>query len=398
MAHILIYNINEPYVHQGGMERVTDTLIRQLLRLGHKVSLLCRYRNRAKALYDSPCPLYFLPGKETDAVFYNDLLEQLQPDIIIDQEEGGIIGPHGIFRRSGEVHRRRTSYIAVLHSSAVSAIRHYKHTKHRKIPNAFLSGLYHGVWLTLLRYRARLLKRRDYSQLLREYDCIVTLSEAAIGEFATLCPTEGRLHAIPNCSLYPRLNSVPTKHHRLLYVGRMDNTSKRVDRLLRIWARLQHRFPKWELILLGNGADLEVNQQLAAELQLERCRFHGCCEPTEFYRSADFICLTSNFEGFGMALLEGMQHGCIPVAFDSYPAVRDLIQPGINGLLVAPFQEDSYAQQLAELMQDSNRRRHMQQKALEHTLRFSPENIAAQWDKLINQLTTEKRHDSTSHH
>jgi len=42
MATILIYNINEPYIHQGGMERVTDSLIRMLQQLGHRVSVLCR--------------------------------------------------------------------------------------------------------------------------------------------------------------------------------------------------------------------------------------------------------------------------------------------------------------------------------------------------------------------
>lgn len=388
MAHILIYNINEPYIHQGGMERVTDTLIRLLQRLGHRVSLLCRYRNRQMADYQCPCQLYFLPDTKTAAAFFEQLLDRLNPNIVIDQEEGGIIGPHGFFRNRNQLKYRDIRYIAVLHSSAVSALRHYRHTKHKSLPNAFLSYLYHGPFLSLLKYRAERLKRRDYSLLLQNYDWIVTLSTSGISEFATFCPPQGKLCAIPNCSLYPTLAELPMKHRQILYVGRMDNSSKRVDRLLRIWARLESDFRDWELILLGNGVDLTSNRKLASALGLKRCRFLGCCDPSDFYRRADFICLTSNFEGFGMVLLEGMQHGCIPVAFDSYPAVRELIEADVNGLLIPPFREELYAQQMAGLMQDDTKRRHMQRQALLHTQRFSPERISAMWQALVSRAAT----------
>ena len=88
MATILIYNINEPYIHQGGMERVTDSLIRMLQQLGHRVSVLCRYHNRMNAPYQCPCDIHYLPTNESSSSYYEQLLDTVRPDIVIDQEEG----------------------------------------------------------------------------------------------------------------------------------------------------------------------------------------------------------------------------------------------------------------------------------------------------------------------
>ena len=37
------------------------------------------------------------------------------------------------------------------------------------------------------------------------------------------------------------------------------------------------------------------------------------------YPAGDTMCLTSNFEGLPMSLMEGQQYGVIPVSFDSMP-------------------------------------------------------------------------------
>lgn len=389
MSNILIYSVNEPYIHQGGMERVTDSLIRLLLQRGHRVSVLCRYHNRMNADYACPCTLFYLPPNSDPGAYYEQLLEQLQPDIIIDQEEGGIMGAHGFFPSRARLKHRGAFYIAVLHSSALSALRNYKHLRNKSIPNALLSTLYHGPILTLMQQRATLLKRRDYRQLTMNYDRIVTLSESAIGDFRELCPIGGHITAIANCTHYRPPMTIPPKKKHLLFVGRMDNLSKGVDRLIRIMARLEEDFPDWELHLLGDGFDLPANRELADSLGLQNCRFHGCCDPEPFYRDASCICLTSSFEGFGMVLLEGMQYGCIPIAFDSYPAVHDLIEHHKNGLLVPAFDEKAYAQSLSALMRNAKLRQELGEAARKKSLEFSPEIIGQQWQQLISNLLTE---------
>ena len=35
--------------------------------------------------------------------------------------------------------------------------------------------------------------------------------------------------------------------------------------------------------------------------------------PTEYYKKAVCSCMTSNYEGFSMVLIEAMQYGCVPL-------------------------------------------------------------------------------------
>ena len=46
MSNIVIYLPNEPLGKQGGMERATHRLAAMLAGEGHRVTLLCRNKNR----------------------------------------------------------------------------------------------------------------------------------------------------------------------------------------------------------------------------------------------------------------------------------------------------------------------------------------------------------------
>ena len=46
------------------------------------------------------------------------------------------------------------------------------------------------------------------------------------------------------------------------------------------------------------------------------------------------MCLTSNFEGLPMSLMEGQQYGVIPVSFDSYAGIREITCAGACGIMV----------------------------------------------------------------
>ena len=48
----------------------------------------------------------------------------------------------------------------------------------------------------------------------------------------------------------------------------------------------------------------------------------------EVLETATILIMTSSFEGWGLVLTEAMASGCIPMAFDSYLSVRDIIEDG----------------------------------------------------------------------
>ncbi len=54
------------------------------------------------------------------------------------------------------------------------------------------------------------------------------------------------------------LEIIPHKEPILLFVGRLDNRSKKLFTLIDIWYRLCKLYPQWKLIIVGDGPDKDV--------------------------------------------------------------------------------------------------------------------------------------------
>lgn len=88
-----------------------------------------------------------------------------------------------------------------------------------------------------------------------------------------------------------------------------------------------------------------------------------------------------------MVLCESAAFGCVPVAFDSFAAVHDIISDGENGALVPAFDLDKYAGTLARLMSDASERERLAKNALKIPEKFAPEKIAESWESLFGEVT-----------
>jgi glycosyltransferase involved in cell wall biosynthesis len=122
---------------------------------------------------------------------------------------------------------------------------------------------------------------------------------------------------------------------RLLYVGRIEQTQKRVLDMPLILDGLVARGVRAQLTIVGDGPLRATLETRAAEhIAAGRLRLLGTLpnsQVDEQYRNADVFLLTSAFEGLPVSLLEGMAHGCVPVVTRVESGVQEVIQPGING-------------------------------------------------------------------
>ena len=125
--------------------------------------------------------------------------------------------------------------------------------------------------------------------------------------------------------------------------------------------------------MVGEGPDQEKLKRYVEERNIENVYFEGRQQNVlSYYQKASFICLTSNTEGFGMTLIEGMSQGCIPFSFNNFAAANDIIIDGENGCLIKPFNIKEYANKLKNLMNDSEKRiDEMEQPDYEFPRRFS---------------------------
>ena len=322
--------------------------------------------------------------------FLRDSLTVEQVDLLIVQ--GCTNFPFGDLY--GQV---RTRLIFCLHSIPLWEVDDWKVRKS--------SQIYNPTWrrrLEFILFRKPVYRLTDKlkRRFLRRYADI----HAHTDRFVTLCPEYGRqlshelqkyghatfperLAAIANPLLPPQEPTHCPKEKIVLYVGRFSYCDKRIDRLLKIWHRIEHALPDWRLILVGDGPERENLHALARRLRLGRVEFAGYqSDVAPYYRRATFVCLTSVFEGFGMCFAEGQQYGAIPVSFDSYAAIREITRNGEAGILVPPFSKRQYARRLMEAMLDEEAQTRMREQCYRQAASYDLERIGAEWLRLFKHM------------
>jgi glycosyltransferase involved in cell wall biosynthesis len=143
----------------------------------------------------------------------------------------------------------------------------------------------------------------------------------------------------------------------ILFTGRLV-PHKGVDQILRALARLPQDVA---LVVVGRGPKLDSLMASARRLNVEErvrfCPAVGDDELPGFFRAADLFVFPSQnrLEGFGLAVAEAMASG-IPVVVADMPGVREVIEPGVQGLLTDPMLLGELAARIEELLDDPARR------------------------------------------
>lgn len=181
------------------------------------------------------------------------------------------------------------------------------------------------------------------------------------------------------------------KEKEMLYVGRLDAVQKKVERIICTWNLLERDHPDWRLTIVGDGPDRQHLEEMVTNMGLKRVTFEGFRSPIAYYKRASLLILTSDFEGFPLVLPESMSLGVVPVVYDSYAAVKDVIKDGKNGLIL-PFHKNGFdereaAEKITALMNDPGRLNAMAFAAIEQSKKFSLDRIYEEWMEKLKQLS-----------
>lgn len=181
------------------------------------------------------------------------------------------------------------------------------------------------------------------------------------------------------------------KEKEIIYVGRIDYNQKRVYRIIDTWNLLEQKFPDWKLTIVGDGPERTNIEKQVKEKNLKRVSFEGFQNPKSYYERASILLLTSEYEGFGLVLVEAMCFGVIPVAYGSYSAVYDIIENNKDGIICdyrkEGFPTQTMADKLSKIMSDNNIRNNMALNAIEKSKKYSIDNIYKSWEGIFNSLT-----------
>lgn len=199
---------------------------------------------------------------------------------------------------------------------------------------------------------------------------------------------ESKIHVIENSERIVE-NVTYEKEKIIMYCGRLFNNTKRLDRLMRIWGKVQHKLADYRLLIVGDGEYAETMRKQIKKEKLQRVEMLGWQPNVEqFFRKASIVCLTSQTEGWGLCLTEAQAHGCIPVAFGCSDGVKEILAPsGTNGFIVTPFDEDEYADTLVKIAGMSDEEcLTIRKNAVAKRAEYSPESIMGKWKKLFDDL------------
>lgn len=381
----------------GGIERVTDVLTKEFLKRGYTVYYLCAKLAESQLYlldYAFPANLYQLPNygffnNEENIEFYKQLQSELNIDVVVNQR-----GLNGFFNALLPITNAKK--ISVIHSTPDSDIMVFldkliestapPFVGIKKILKKSFPSLISSYWKNKVASRVG----AKYNELAFYSNAIVTLSEGYIDILSSFIniPHQARIVSIPNPTTFS-VDDIPfeSKEKIVLYVGRLEKDQKEPMRLMKIWKYLDEKYPDWQFRIVGEGGEMGNMQEYVKLHNLKNVFFEGRqSDVAQFYRKASFICLTSNFEGFPMVIMEGMQFGCIPLTFQSYAAAYDVIDDGVNGCLIPAFDLKKYVNRLSELMSDDKKRIKMSKAAIEKVQAFSVENVVDKWEGILKRM------------
>ena len=169
----------------------------------------------------------------------------------------------------------------------------------------------------------------------------------------------------------------------------MDYANKRVHRVVEAWEQVFNKYPDWKLVVVGDGPEKKSLQDYVHLKDIKRVQFEGFKKeaPTEFYRKASILLLTSDLEGFGLVVIEGMIYGVVPIVYGSYSAIYDIIENEKSGYITRPpYQKVNTVQHLEELINDNKLRNTMSWEAQKRAQIFSVESIVDKWQDMFKEL------------
>ena len=141
------------------------------------------------------------------------------------------------------------------------------------------------------------------------------------------------------------------------------------------------------LFILGQGELEPMLRQHIAERGLDDAvtllGFHR--NPWKFIARADVFALSSHYEGFGNVLVEAMAVG-VPVVATASAGTRDIINDGVDGVLVESHTATALAAALRQVLENGERRDGMARDARLAAERFAAPRVIARYDAVLGQL------------
>lgn len=255
--------------------------------------------------------------------------------------------------------------------------------------NDIFRRLYH----TLNRGKRR---RHQVSKLIDPYynvsDKLVFLANIYAEEYkmySSVCDKSDKVAYIHNPLTYesvPQL-SLDAKKNEVVFVGRIEEKVKKITRIIDAWSLIQnYGYTDWTLKIIGDGPDLDMLKQYAKERNVNNLVFTGAKDPRADYETAKLLLLTSALEGWPMTIVEGKSYGVVPIVTKTYSAATEVVNDGIDGLVVNSTKPENIANSIKKLIENPDMLIRLSENAQKDAKRYLVNAIVDRWEVMFSSF------------
>jgi glycosyltransferase involved in cell wall biosynthesis len=179
---------------------------------------------------------------------------------------------------------------------------------------------------------------------------------------------------------------IPPDFSVIATAGRLER-EKNMPILFKAFSEIRKR-EKVKLLVIGSGSEKHPLEKLSDELDIRRdVIFVGYQSNLyKFIKKADIFVHTCLFEGFANVIVEAMACGVPVVAVDCPYGPRDIIEHGVNGLLVPIQSEGSLVEALSTLLKNEQLRKDMSRRGLTRASVFAVDTMAGSYQRLFEDM------------
>jgi len=183
---------------------------------------------------------------------------------------------------------------------------------------------------------------------------------------------------IQNC------NTNTKKQNIILGVGRLDK-QKGFDVLIKAFNEM--KVNDWRLVIAGEGDERNNLKKMIKNLQATNIELVGKKKDIfKWYEKSSIFVLSSKKEGFPNVLIEAMSMGCAVVSFDCPYGPAEIIEDGINGILVENQNKEKLKEAIKKLIDDKNLRNKLSKEAVKVQEKYALDKITKEWEKVIGEV------------
>lgn len=182
--------------------------------------------------------------------------------------------------------------------------------------------------------------------------------------------------------------TAPLSGNTIVWVARTERHQKRIDLVIRMFPLVLAKVPDARLLIVGGGSDLEWAKEYARSLGISRSiEFTGyTTNVSQYLARSDVHVLTSEFEGWCLALGEAWAYGIPSVMFEL--PYLEYVQSGKGHIPVKMLDISTMADAVAELLLNKDLCKRLGREAREVMEEFNQVNFTDEWRKIFEDIET----------